>query len=210
MAGQNAVRRLSAKDCRLRPLINIAGIGIDMNAIKTKLAGVLIIEPKVFGDSRGFFFESFQQQRYRDAGITLDFVQDNHSRSTKGVLRGLHFQIQKPQGKLVRVSHGEVLDVVADIDPASPTFGQHVAVVLNEDNHRQLWVPPGYAHGFLVLSDSADFQYKCTDYYDPSDEGGIAWNDPTLAIEWPIDQPKLSAKDQTYPTLGDYVSQLRK
>lgn len=179
-----------------------------MNVIHTALPGVLIIEPKVFGDSRGFFVESFQAQRYRDAGIEFDFVQDNHSRSAKGVLRGLHFQIRKPQGKLVRVSRGEVLDVAADIDPASPTFGQHVAVVLSEDNFRQLWVPPGYAHGFVVLSDSADFQYKCTDYYDPADEGGIIWSDPTLAIDWRIDAPQLSAKDEAHPTLRDYAATL--
>jgi dTDP-4-dehydrorhamnose 3,5-epimerase len=181
-----------------------------MNVIKTELAGVLIIEPKVFGDSRGFFFESYQKQRYVDAGITLDFVQDNHSRSARGVLRGLHFQIAKPQGKLVRVSRGEVLDVAADVNPSSPTFGKHVAVVLNEDNHRQLWVPPGYAHGFVVLSEFADFQYKCTDYYDPSDEGGIAWNDATLAIDWGVALPVLSAKDQQHPTLLQYAESLRK
>ena len=180
-----------------------------MNVIETKLAGVLIIEPKVFGDSRGFFFESYQKQRYRDAGIALDFVQDNHSRSARGVLRGLHFQIKKPQGKLVCVSRGEVLDVAADINPDSPTFGQYVGVVLSEDNHRQLWVPPGYAHGFVVLSESADFQYKCTDYYDPGDEGGIIWNDPTLAIEWGITHPSLSAKDQVHPTLTQYAASLQ-
>jgi dTDP-4-dehydrorhamnose 3,5-epimerase len=180
-----------------------------MNVIETQLPGVLIIEPKVFGDSRGFFFESYQRQRYREAGIALDFVQDNHSRSARGVLRGLHFQINKPQGKLVRVSRGEVLDVAADINPHSPTFGQHVAVVLSEGNHRQLWVPPGYAHGFVVRSDSADFQYKCTDYYDPTDEGGIIWNDPTLAVDWGIDTPALSAKDQQHPTLLQYAASLR-
>ncbi|MET0380042.1 MAG: dTDP-4-dehydrorhamnose 3,5-epimerase [Spongiibacteraceae bacterium] len=180
-----------------------------MNVITTDLPGVLILEPKVFGDSRGFFFESFQQQRYRDIGIELDFVQDNHSRSAQGVLRGLHFQIKKPQGKLVRVSRGEVLDVAADVNPASPTFGRHVAVLLSEDNHRQLWVPPGYAHGFVVLSESADFQYKCTDYYDPSDEGGIIWNDPTFAIDWRIPAPLLSAKDQQHPTLREHADRLR-
>lgn len=180
-----------------------------MNVIATDLPGVLIIEPKVFGDSRGFFFESYQRQRYYDAGIALDFVQDNHSRSARGVLRGLHFQINKPQGKLVRVSRGEVLDVAADVNPASATFGQHVAVILSEKNHRQLWVPPGYAHGFVVLSETADFQYKCTDYYDPSDEGGIIWNDPTLAIDWRVTDPALSAKDQQHPTLQQYAESLR-
>lgn len=172
-----------------------------MNVLTTPLAGVLIIEPKIFGDNRGFFFESYQQQRYRDIGIKFDFVQDNHSRSSRGVLRGLHFQIKKPQGKLVRVTRGEVLDVAADINPNSSTFGQHVAVVLSEDNHRQLWVPPGYAHGFVVLSESADFQYKCTDYYDPNDEAGVIWNDPTLAIDWHIKSPQLSEKDQLHPKL---------
>ena len=180
-----------------------------MNTIETILPGVLIIEPKVFGDSRGFFFESYQQQRYRDVGITLDFVQDNHSRSARGVLRGLHFQIKKPQGKLVRASRGEVLDVVADVNPKSATFGKHVAVVLSEDNHRQLWVPPGYAHGFVTLSETADFQYKCTDYYDPSDEGGIIWNDPTLNIDWRAATPSLSAKDQLLPTLAAHADSLQ-
>lgn len=180
-----------------------------MKTQDTALPGVLIIEPKVFGDSRGFFFESYQRQRYYDAGITFDFVQDNHSRSARGVLRGLHFQISKPQGKLVRVSAGEVLDIAADINPASPTFGQHVSVILSAENQRQLWVPPGYAHGFVVLSETADFQYKCTDYYDPSDEGGIIWNDPTLAIDWKITTPSLSAKDQLLPTLSAHAQSLR-
>ena len=175
-----------------------------MNIIKTKLPGVVIIEPKVFGDHRGFFLESFNVERYKtDVGITLPFVQDNHSRSTKGVLRGLHFQVKKPQGKLVRVVRGEVLDVAVDINPESPTFGQHEAVILSEDNHRQFWVPPGYAHGFVVLSDVADFEYKCTDYYDPSDEGCVAWNDPAINIDWKIDNPKLSDKDALAPTLAE-------
>lgn len=180
-----------------------------MNTLETVLPGVLIIEPKIFGDSRGFFFESYQRQRYYDAGITYDFVQDNHSRSARGVLRGLHFQISKPQGKLVRVSLGEVLDVVADVNPTSATFGQHVSLVLSAENQRQLWVPPGYAHGFVVLSETADFQYKCTDYYDPSDEGGIIWNDPTLAIDWRTQAPSLSAKDQLLPTLAAHAQSLR-
>lgn len=177
-----------------------------MNVIETALPGVVIIEPKVFGDERGFFLETFQQQRYRDqAGIELDFVQDNHSRSTRGVLRGLHFQKQRPQGKLVRVVRGEVLDVAADINPASATFGRHVAVLLSESNHRQFWVPPGYAHGFAVLSELADFEYKCTDYYDPSDEGGVMWNDPDLAIDWQLAEPTLSEKDKQWPTLAEYA-----
>lgn len=175
-----------------------------MNVIKTKLPGVVIIEPKVFGDHRGFFLESFHADRYAtEAGIDLPFVQDNHSRSSKGVLRGLHFQITKPQGKLVRVVRGEVLDVALDINPQSPTYGQHEAVLLSEDNHRQFWVPPGYAHGFVVLSDTADFEYKCTDFYDPSDEGGVLWSDPALAIDWQCENPKLSDKDLALPTLAD-------
>jgi dTDP-4-dehydrorhamnose 3,5-epimerase len=174
-----------------------------MNIIKTKLEGVVIIEPKLFGDHRGFFLESFNVERYKAcAGIDLPFVQDNHSRSTKGVLRGLHFQVKKPQGKLVRVVRGEVLDVAVDINPESPTFGQHEAAILSEDNHRQFWVPPGYAHGFVVLSDVADFEYKCTDYYDPTDEGCVAWNDPAINIDWKIDSPKLSDKDALAPTLA--------
>ena len=179
-----------------------------MKVIETKLPGVLIIEPKVFGDSRGFFKETFQAQRYRDAGIDYDFVQDNHSRSQKGVLRGLHFQISKPQGKLVSCSKGAVFDVAVDIDTESNTYGQYVGVELSEENNKQLWVPPGYAHGFCVLSETADFQYKCTDYYDPSDEGGLIWNDPDVAIEWPIDQPLLSDKDVKLPILKDLANQL--
>ena len=178
-----------------------------MKVIETKLPGVLIIEPKVFGDSRGFFKETFQAQRYREAGIEYDFVQDNHSRSQKGVLRGLHFQLTKPQGKLVSCSQGAVFDVAVDVDPLSATFGQYVGIELTEDNHRQFWVPPGYAHGFCVLTDTADFQYKCTDYYDPSDEGGLIWNDPDVAIEWPIDHPLLSEKDAKLPLLKELANQ---
>lgn len=172
-----------------------------MNVIETALAGVLIIEPKVFGDQRGFFLEGFQTERYRDAGITLPFVQDNHSRSQHGVLRGLHFQRTRPQGKLVSVSRGSVYDVAVDINPESPTCGQFVGIELNDENHRQLWIPPGYAHGFCVLSETADFHYKCTDLYYPEDEGGLIWNDPEVKIPWPVDAPKLSAKDQCNPTL---------
>ncbi|MBL1376553.1 dTDP-4-dehydrorhamnose 3,5-epimerase [Zobellella iuensis] len=178
-----------------------------MKVIETVLPGVLIIEPKVFGDHRGFFVETFQCERYREVGISQPFVQDNHSRSQRGVLRGLHFQRTRPQGKLVRVSRGAVYDVAVDIDPASPTCGQYVGVELNEENQRQLWVPPGYAHGFCVLSDIADFQYKCTDYYFPDDEGGLLWNDPTVAIDWPIAQPLLSAKDQQNPTLTQLLDE---
>jgi len=173
-----------------------------MNVIATKLSGVLIIEPKVFGDHRGFFKETYQSERYAEAGITLPFVQDNHSRSQKGVLRGLHLQKTRPQGKLVSCTRGVVYDVAVDVNPQSETFGQYVGVELTEDNHRQLWIPPGYAHGFCVLSDVADFQYKCTDLYFPEDEGGLIWNDSEVGIDWPIDQPVLSDKDQKLPTLA--------
>lgn len=172
-----------------------------MNVIETKLPGVLIIEPKVFGDHRGFFIETFQVERYCKVGISLPFVQDNHSRSPRGVLRGLHFQRTRPQGKLVSVSRGSVYDVAVDIDPDSPTCGQFVGVELNDENHRQLWIPPGYAHGFCVLSEVADFQYKCTDLYFPADEGGLLWNDPELNISWPVQEPQLSARDRQNPTL---------
>jgi len=172
-----------------------------MNVIETELPGVLIIEPKVFGDHRGFFLETFQIERYRQAGIDFPFVQDNHSRSRRGVLRGLHFQRTRPQGKLVSVSRGAVYDVAVDIDPASPTCGRFVGVELTDENHRQLWIPPGYAHGFCVLSEIADFQYKCTDLYFPEDEGGLIWNDPDVNIPWPIEAPQLSEKDLRNPTL---------
>lgn len=172
-----------------------------MKVIETALPGVVIIEPKVFGDQRGFFIETFQTERYREAGIELPFVQDNHSRSPRGVLRGLHFQRSRPQGKLVSVSRGAVYDVAVDINPESPTFGQYVGVELSDNNHRQLWIPPGYAHGFCVISEVADFQYKCTELYFPEDEGGLMWNDPDVNIPWPVETPLLSAKDQRNPTL---------
>lgn len=172
-----------------------------MKVIETALPGVLIIEPRVFFDARGFFLETFQSVRYREVGIDLPFVQDNHSRSSRGVLRGLHFQRTRPQGKLVRVSRGAVYDVAVDIDPASSSCGRFVGVELNDENHRQLWVPPGYAHGFCVLSETADFEYKCTELYLPEDEGGLLWNDPEVNIPWPVASPKLSAKDQCNPTL---------
>ncbi len=169
-----------------------------MNVIRTAIPEVVLIEPKVFGDARGFFFESFNQKAFNDAtGTNHQFVQDNHSRSAQGVLRGLHYQIQQPQGKLVRVVRGAVIDVAVDIRKSSPTFGQWVAEELSEDNHRQLWVPPGFAHGFVVLSEVAEFLYKTTDYYAPAFERCIAWDDPTLAIDWKLSgrQPLLSAKD---------------
>ncbi|MBO1500779.1 dTDP-4-dehydrorhamnose 3,5-epimerase [Serratia proteamaculans] len=167
-----------------------------MRVIETQVAGVKLIEPKVFGDHRGFFIETFRKSRYQELlGIDAEFVQDNHSRSSQGVLRGLHFQTAKPQGKLVRCVRGEVYDVVVDIRPDSPTFKKWVGVYLSEDNKNQLWVPPGLAHGFVVVSDSADFEYKCTDYYDPSNEGCLLWNDPEVGVEWPVSEPLLSPKD---------------
>lgn len=175
-----------------------------MNVFKTKLQDCVIIEPRVLGDERGFFLETFQADRYAElAGITLPFVQDNHSRSSKDVLRGLHFQKTKPQGKLVRVVKGQVYDVAVDIRHGSSTFGQWEAVILSEENKTQFWVPPGFAHGFVVLSDTADFEYKCTDYYDPADEGSILWSDSDLDIPWPIDDPKLSDKDANANKLVD-------
>lgn len=176
-----------------------------MNVIATRLPDVLIIEPKVFGDDRGFFYESFNSRVFAEAtGSTLPFVQDNHSRSTRGVLRGLHYQIEQAQGKLVRVTAGEVLDIAVDIRRSSPTFGQWAGVRLSAQNHRQLWVPPGFAHGFVVLSESADFLYKTTDYYAPSAERCIRWDDPQLAIDWALDDaPILSAKDQNGKALHE-------
>lgn len=169
-----------------------------MKVTATKIPDVLIFEPKVFGDARGFFMESFNSRVFDEAvGRHVEFVQDNHSRSTKGVLRGLHYQIQQPQGKLVRVSNGAVFDVAVDIRRSSATFGQWIGVELSAENHRQLWMPPGFAHGFLVLSETADFLYKTTDYYAPAHERSILWNDEGLGIEWPSVEgnPALSVKD---------------
>jgi len=181
-----------------------------MEVMATALPGVLLIRPQVFGDERGFFLETFSAERYRQvAGIEQPLVQDNHSRSRRGVLRGLHFQRTRPQGKLVGVARGSVFDVAVDIDPASPTCGRHVGVELSDANHLQLWIPPGYAHGFCVLSEVADFVYKCTDYYHPEDEGGLAWNCPRLGISWPIDAPLLSAKDERYPGLDELLGRSR-
>ena len=173
-----------------------------MQVITTAISGVFVLEPRVFGDPRGFFTESYNRRTFAEAtGLDIDFVQDNHSRSRKGVLRGLHYQIQQPQGKLVRVTSGAVFDVAVDVRRSSRTFGRWVGVELSEENHRQLWVPPGMAHGFLVLSETADFMYKTTDYYAPEHERSIAWNDPSIGIEWPlaahgIDAPQLSEKDR--------------
>ena len=170
----------------------------------TALPGVLILEPKVFGDARGFFYESFNAQDFtQTTGLAVTFVQDNHSRSAQGVLRGLHYQIQQPQGKLVRVTEGEVFDVAVDLRRSSPSFGQWVGVHLSADNKRQIWVPPGFAHGFVVLSASADFLYKTTDYYAPAYERCIAWNDPSIGVDWPIHAPPLlAAKDAQAPGLA--------
>lgn len=169
-----------------------------MKVIETAIPGLLILEPKVFGDARGFFMESYNAKAFQDAtGLDVNFVQDNHSRSGKGVLRGLHYQIEQAQGKLVRVTRGSVFDVAVDLRKSSPTFGQWAGVELSEENSRQLWIPPGFAHGFLVTSDSADFLYKTTDYYAPQFERSLAWNDPTVGVEWPLAgaAPLLSAKD---------------
>lgn len=169
-----------------------------MQIVDTKLDSVKILEPKVFGDDRGFFLESWNRQAFEDQGLPGSFVQDNHSRSSQGVLRGLHYQLKNPQGKLVRVTQGEVYDVAVDMRRSSSQFGQWVGVLLSESNKRQLWVPPGFAHGFYVVSASADFQYKCTDYYAPEFERSLLWNDPAVGIEWPIiegSEPQLAAKD---------------
>ena len=176
-----------------------------MKVTQTAIPDLLIIEPKVFGDERGFFFESFNRRKFADAtGLDVDFVQDNHSRSAKGVLRGLHYQIQHPQGKLVRVVQGAVLDVAVDIRKSSPTFGQHVALELSAENKRMFWIPQGFAHGFVVLTDSAEFLYKTTDYYFPEHERCILWNDSTLKIEWQLQTaPSLSGKDAQGKTFGE-------
>ncbi|HEX8789102.1 MAG TPA: dTDP-4-dehydrorhamnose 3,5-epimerase [Telluria sp.] len=170
----------------------------------TAIPDVLVLTPKVFGDARGFFFESFNARDFRETtGLQADFVQDNHSKSAKGVLRGLHYQIQHPQGKLVRVVQGEVFDVAVDLRKSSPTFGRWVGHVLSADNVKQLWIPPGFAHGFVVLSESAEFLYKTTDYWYPEHERSLLWNDPTVGIEWPIDfEPQLAAKDSAGKPFG--------
>jgi dTDP-4-dehydrorhamnose 3,5-epimerase len=176
-----------------------------MRLAEAALPGVLIIEPKVFGDARGFFLESWNRQTMSEAGLGMDFVQDNHSRSAQGVLRGLHYQLENPQGKLVRVTQGAVFDVAVDIRRSSPNFGNWVGVELSAENHRMLWIPPGFAHGFMVLSETADFLYKCTtSYHQPSDRS-LRWNDPDIAITWPDVgfAPVLSAKDEAAPLLAD-------
>ena len=175
-----------------------------MNIRSTSIPDLLILEPRVFEDARGFFFESFNRRELKKAGIDYDFVQDNQSRSTRGVLRGLHYQIRQPQGKLVRVVRGEVFDVAVDIRRSSPSFGRWVGVTLSEQNKQMFWIPPGFAHGFLVLSETADFLYKTTDFYSPADERTIVWNDPQLSINWPFDgEPVVSTKDAAGRTLGE-------
>lgn len=170
-----------------------------MEVIATKIPDVLLIKPKVFGDARGFFFETYRASWFAERGIEVNFVQDNHSASARGVLRGLHYQIKNPQGKLVRVTAGEVYDVAVDLRKSSPTFGKSVGVHLSAENKNILWIPPGFAHGFLVLSEHAEFNYKCTEYYAPEHDRSLLWNDPALEIEWPLGDivaPVLSAKDQ--------------
>jgi len=175
-----------------------------MKIRSASIPDVLIIEPDVFGDARGCFLETWNRSRYLDAGFPdVDFVQDNFSRSGRSVLRGIHFQRRRPQGKLVQVTRGAVFDVAVDLRPGSPTFGHWCGMELSEDNHRQIWIPEGFGHGFCVLSDTADFQYKCTDYYDPADEGGVRWNDTDIGIEWPVAAPVLSEKDTRLPFLCD-------
>ncbi|MBN1125592.1 MAG: dTDP-4-dehydrorhamnose 3,5-epimerase [Sedimentisphaerales bacterium] len=174
-----------------------------MRILQTKLPEVLLIEPTAFGDDRGFFLETWNGQRYTEAGLDVDFVQDNVSFSQKGVLRGLHFQHPQAQGKLVQVLAGDVFDVAVDIRIGSKTFGQWIGEKLSVENHRQLYIPPGFAHGFCVLSETALFSYKCTDYYHPQTEGGVLWNDPEVGIDWPVDHPQLSAKDKKYTCLSD-------
>lgn len=178
-----------------------------MKVVATSLPGVLVLEPKVFGDARGFFMETWQAERYHEIGLPKQFVQDNHSRSRRGVLRGLHYQIMQPQGKLVWVTRGAVFDVAVDIRRGSPNFGQWYGCVLDDIDHRQLYIPPGFAHGFCVLSEEADFFYKCTDYYHPASESGIAWDDPEIGIEWPLSEVELSAKDRENPRLAAQLAE---
>ena len=179
-----------------------------MRVLPTALPGVVVIEPVVFRDSRGFFLETYHERRYREAGIAATFVQDNHSRSARGTVRGLHFQVRRPQGKLVRVLQGEMFDVAVDVRRGSPTFGKWVGVVLSSENFRQIYVPPGFAHGFCITSEVGEVEYKCTELYDPEDELGVAWNDPQIGIEWPAGEPLLSAKDKAAPRLSELIDRL--
>ncbi len=177
-----------------------------MKVIATTLPGVIVLEPRKFGDKRGFFLETYRADILKEAGIEANFVQDNHSRSSKGVLRGLHYQLIQPQGKLVRVACGEIFDVAVDVRLGSPTFGQWAGATLDDKNMRMMYIPPGFAHGFVVLSETVEFLYKCTDYYHPQSEQGILWNDPGLGIEWPALELNLSEKDTTNPTLEQQVA----
>lgn len=179
-----------------------------MKFIPSEIPGVVIVEPDVHKDGRGFFLESYHERKYREGGIGVSFVQDNHSRSRHGTLRGLHMQLAHPQGKLVRALRGRVFDVCVDVRIGSPTFLRHVGVVLDDESHRQLYVPPGFAHGFVVTSPEAEIEYKCTDFYAPGDELSILWNDPALAIDWPIAEPILSPKDAAAARLGDVMDRL--
>ena len=172
---------------------------------KTELPGVLILKPRIFHDSRGFFAETYHQQKFSELGINVNFVQDNHSRSVRGTLRGLHYQLQRPQAKVCRVIQGEVFDVAVDIRRGSPTFGKWVGATLSAEEMNQIFIPAGFAHGFVVLSESAEFLYKCSDFYDPTSEDGIIWNDPDLGIDWRTAQPLLSGKDTKYPNLRDIL-----
>ena len=179
----------------------------NFNFIQTEIEGVIIVEPKVFGDSRGYFMETYEERKFAEGGITASFVQDNQSKSTKGVLRGLHFQKTHPQAKLVRVIKGEVYDVAVDLRKDSPTYGSYVGAVLSEENKKQFCIPRGFAHGFLVLSDEAEFVYKCDEFYHPEDEGGMMWNDPAVGIQWPLEgigEIKLSEKDKVNPAFGSF------
>jgi dTDP-4-dehydrorhamnose 3,5-epimerase len=179
-----------------------------MRAIPTDLPGVIVVEPVVHRDSRGFFLETYHARRYREAGIPATFVQDNHSRSMRGTVRGLHFQVRRPQGKLVRALFGEMYDVAVDVRRGSPTFGRWVGAHLTAENFRQIYVPPGFAHGFCILSEVGEVEYKCTELYDPEDELGIAWNDPQVGVQWPVAEPLLSAKDKAAPRLADVLDRL--
>jgi dTDP-4-dehydrorhamnose 3,5-epimerase len=174
-----------------------------MKIIPTPLTGIILIEPKTFHDERGYLFESFSKQKYAEAGILCDFVQDNHSHSKKGVLRGMHFQTDYPQAKLVRVIRGEVFDVAVELRKKSPNFGKWFGTRLSAENNLQMFIPEGFAHGFCVLSEEAEFLYKCSNYYSPAGEGGILWNDPEIKIDWPLKNPVLSEKDQLFPCLKD-------
>jgi dTDP-4-dehydrorhamnose 3,5-epimerase len=176
--------------------------------LTTPLSGVLLVEPDVWRDARGFFLESYHADKYRDGGIGQPFVQDNHSRSARGTLRGLHAQWRRPQGKLVRVLQGEIFDVAVDVRRGSPTFGKWFGATLSSENHRQIWVPAGFVHGFCVTSETAEVEYKCTDVYDPGGELGVLWNDPDIGIEWPVREPVLSSKDAAAPRLKDVADKL--